>query len=124
MPEARVVEPLADQLHERVDRDERVLDLVGDAGDDPGEEVQLLRPALLHGELADAVVDLVETGSTLAANRLRVLTDIGLYETMLVQNREQRYADIAETISNAAARYAAEVRARTFPGAEQTYQPR
>ena len=48
--------------------------------------------------VADAIVDLVETGSTLAANRLRVLTDIGHYETVLVQNREQRYADIADRV--------------------------
>jgi 3-methyl-2-oxobutanoate hydroxymethyltransferase len=34
------------------------------------------------------------------------------------------YENIAETIGNAAARYAAEVRARSFPGPEQTYQPR
>jgi 3-methyl-2-oxobutanoate hydroxymethyltransferase len=34
------------------------------------------------------------------------------------------YENIAETIGSAAARYAAEVRARTFPGPEQTYQPR
>jgi 3-methyl-2-oxobutanoate hydroxymethyltransferase len=36
----------------------------------------------------------------------------------------KRYAAIAETISDAAARYAEEVRARSFPGPEQTYQPR
>ena len=36
--------------------------------------------------VADAIVDLVETGSTLAANRLRVLDDIGSYETVLIQN--------------------------------------
>jgi ATP phosphoribosyltransferase len=36
--------------------------------------------------VADAIVDLVETGSTLAANRLRVLAEIGRYETVLVQN--------------------------------------
>lgn len=36
--------------------------------------------------VADAIVDLVETGSTLAANRLRILDDIGQYETVLVQN--------------------------------------
>jgi ATP phosphoribosyltransferase len=39
--------------------------------------------------VADAIVDLVETGSTLAANRLRVLTDIGHYETVLIQNKSQ-----------------------------------
>jgi ATP phosphoribosyltransferase len=31
-------------------------------------------------------VDLVETGSTLAANRLRILEEIGSYETVLIQN--------------------------------------
>lgn len=36
--------------------------------------------------VADAIVDLVETGSTLAANRLRILDEIGKYETILVQN--------------------------------------
>ena len=34
------------------------------------------------------------------------------------------YENIAATISNAAQNYADEVRARTFPGPEQTYQPR
>ncbi len=36
--------------------------------------------------IADAIVDLVETGSTLAANDLRILTDIGTYETVLIQS--------------------------------------
>ena len=36
--------------------------------------------------IADAIVDLVETGSTLAANRLRILDEIGSYETVLIQN--------------------------------------
>ena len=36
----------------------------------------------------------------------------------------RRYEEIAETISGAAERYAADVRARTFPGIEQTYQPK
>jgi ATP phosphoribosyltransferase len=35
--------------------------------------------------VADAIVDLVETGSTLAANRLHVLDEIGRYETVLIQ---------------------------------------
>ena len=43
--------------------------------------------------VADAIVDLVETGSTLAANRLRVFAEIGRYETVLVQNH--RIADPA-----------------------------
>jgi ATP phosphoribosyltransferase len=36
--------------------------------------------------VADAIVDLVETGSTLAANRLTILDEIGRYETVLIQN--------------------------------------
>ena len=43
---------------------------------------------MIQLEVADAIVDLVETGSTLAANRLRVLDEIGRYETVLVQNRK------------------------------------
>ncbi|MEM6689100.1 MAG: ATP phosphoribosyltransferase [Planctomycetota bacterium] len=34
---------------------------------------------------ADAIVDLVETGSTLAANRLRIMSVIDTYETVLIQ---------------------------------------
>ena len=36
--------------------------------------------------VADAIVDLVETGSTLAANRLHVLDEIGRYETVLIEH--------------------------------------
>jgi len=35
--------------------------------------------------VAEAIVDLVETGSTLVANRLRILAEIGTYETVLIQ---------------------------------------
>ncbi len=38
--------------------------------------------------VADAIVDLVETGSTLAANQLRILDEIGRYETVLIQRAE------------------------------------
>jgi ATP phosphoribosyltransferase len=48
--------------------------------------------------VADAIVDLVETGSTLAANRLRVLADIGQYETVLIQNSQQRQPDVADRV--------------------------
>lgn len=37
--------------------------------------------------VADAIVDLVETGSTLAANDLKILCDIGTYETVLIQRK-------------------------------------
>jgi 3-methyl-2-oxobutanoate hydroxymethyltransferase len=36
----------------------------------------------------------------------------------------KRYHEVADEISNAAARYAADVRCRAFPTADQTYQPK
>ncbi len=48
--------------------------------------------------VAEGVVDLVQTGSTLAANHLRILIDIGQYETVLVQNRTVRRAEVADRI--------------------------
>ena len=48
--------------------------------------------------VADAIVDLIETGSTLAANHLRVLAEIGQYQTVLVQNRFVREAELADRI--------------------------
>jgi ATP phosphoribosyltransferase len=48
--------------------------------------------------VADAIVDLVETGSTLAANRLRVLTEIGRYETVLIQNKAKRESELADRV--------------------------
>jgi len=48
--------------------------------------------------VADAIVDLVETGSTLAANRLRVLDDIDHYETVLIQNTHGREASLADRV--------------------------
>ncbi len=47
---------------------------------------------------------------------------LGLFDR--VPRFVKRYEAIAETISGAAARYAAEVRDRSFPGPEQTYQPK
>ena len=48
--------------------------------------------------VADAIVDLVETGSTLAANRLRILAEIGHYETVLIQNRECQHREMADRV--------------------------
>ncbi len=48
--------------------------------------------------VAEAIVDLVETGSTLAANRLRILDEIGAYETLLIQNRQRRQPEIADRV--------------------------
>ena len=48
--------------------------------------------------VADAIVDLVETGSTLAANRLKILTDIGSYQTVLIQNGRKRMTETADRV--------------------------
>jgi ATP phosphoribosyltransferase len=48
--------------------------------------------------VADAIVDLVETGSTLAANRLRILEEIGRYETVLIQNHQRRQSEMADRV--------------------------
>jgi ATP phosphoribosyltransferase len=48
--------------------------------------------------VADAIVDLVETGSTLAANRLSILDDLGRYEATLVQNPATRHTQMADRV--------------------------
>jgi ATP phosphoribosyltransferase len=48
--------------------------------------------------VADAIVDLVETGSTLAANQLRILDEIDRYETLLIQNKAKRQAELADRV--------------------------
>lgn len=48
--------------------------------------------------VADAIVDLVETGSTLAANRLRILEEIDSYETVLIQNNRCRDTQTADRV--------------------------
>jgi ATP phosphoribosyltransferase len=48
--------------------------------------------------VADAIVDLVETGSTLAANRLRILSEVGRYQTVLVQNKACRNPELADRV--------------------------
>jgi ATP phosphoribosyltransferase len=48
--------------------------------------------------VADAIVDLVETGSTLAANRLRVLAEIGRYESVLIQNKACGQKELADRV--------------------------
>lgn len=49
--------------------------------------------------VADAIVDLVETGSTLAANRLQVLAEIGKYETVLVQNPATPHEHLCDRVA-------------------------
>ena len=48
--------------------------------------------------VADAIVDLVETGSTLAANRLTVLDELGRYEAVLVQNPATEHAALCDRV--------------------------
>jgi ATP phosphoribosyltransferase len=48
--------------------------------------------------VADAIVDLVETGSTLAANRLSILDELGRYEAALVQNLATRHTQLADRV--------------------------
>ena len=62
-------------------------------------------------------------GSAQCDGQVLVTEDmLGMFER--VPRFVKRYEEIAETISGAAARFAEEVRARTFPGVEQTYQPK
>jgi ATP phosphoribosyltransferase len=48
--------------------------------------------------VADVIVDLIETGSTLAANRLRVLADIDHYQAVLIQHPGVRHPDVADRV--------------------------
>lgn len=62
-------------------------------------------------------------GSAQCDGQVLVTEDmVGMFER--VPRFVKRYAEVAEVIGDAAARYAADVRARTFPGIEQTYQPK
>jgi 3-methyl-2-oxobutanoate hydroxymethyltransferase len=62
-------------------------------------------------------------GSAQCDGQVLVTEDmLGMFER--VPRFVKRYAEISEVISDAAARFAADVRARTFPGVEQTYQPK
>jgi ATP phosphoribosyltransferase len=48
--------------------------------------------------VAEAIVDLVETGSTLVANRLRILEEIGKYETVLIQNPQTNQPALVDRV--------------------------
>jgi len=62
-------------------------------------------------------------GSAQCDGQILVAEDmLGMFER--VPRFVKRYEEIAQAISGAAERYAAEVRARTFPGPDQTYQPK
>ncbi|MCA9258122.1 MAG: ATP phosphoribosyltransferase, partial [Planctomycetales bacterium] len=55
--------------------------------------------AMVSLGVADAIVDLIETGSTLAANQLRIVAEIGSYQTVLIQNEAARGAELADRIT-------------------------
>ena len=62
-------------------------------------------------------------GSARCDGQILVAEDmLGMFER--VPRFVKRYGEIAGLISEAAGRYAADVRARSFPGPEQTYQPK
>jgi len=62
-------------------------------------------------------------GSAQCDGQVLVTEDmLGMFER--VPRFVKRYADMAELVASAAEQYAADVRARTFPGVEQTYQPK
>lgn len=62
-------------------------------------------------------------GSSQCDGQVLVTEDmLGMFER--VPRFVKRYGNIAETIENAAACYAQEVRDRIFPGQDQTYQPK
>lgn len=48
--------------------------------------------------VSEAIVDLVETGSTLEANRLRIIDEIGHFETVLIQRRDCPDTELADRI--------------------------
>lgn len=62
-------------------------------------------------------------GSAQCDGQVLVIDDmIGMFER--VPRFVKRYGEVADEIGRCAAQYAAEVRGRTFPGVEQTYQPK
>jgi ATP phosphoribosyltransferase len=48
--------------------------------------------------VAEAIVDLVETGSTLVANHLRILDEIGRYQTVLIQSHISKNRELADRV--------------------------
>ena len=69
-------------------------------------------------------IPVIGIGASAQCDGQVLVTDdmLGMFER--VPRFVKKYGDLAGTISNTAAKYAAEVRARTFPSADQTYQPK
>jgi 3-methyl-2-oxobutanoate hydroxymethyltransferase len=68
-------------------------------------------------------IPVIGIGASAQCDGQVLVTDdmLGMFER--VPRFVKRYEDMASVISKAAETYAAEVRARTFPGPDQTYQP-
>lgn len=83
----------------------------------------VVEPIAIEATKAVSCLTIGIGGSAQCDGQVLVTEDmVGMFER--VPRFVKRYAEVAETISDAAARYAADVRARTFPGIEQTYQPK
>ena len=67
---------------------------------------------------------IVGIGASAACDGQILVTDdmLGMFER--VPRFVKRYENIAQTIAGAAKAYAEEVRTRSFPGPDQTYQPK
>jgi 3-methyl-2-oxobutanoate hydroxymethyltransferase len=102
--------------------------IVGDAKalDDAGAFAIVVEGVIepLAAALTEAVsCPTIGIGASVRCDGQILVTDdmLGMFER--VPRFVKRYGTIAETISAAAEKYAEEVRARSFPGPEQTYQP-
>jgi 3-methyl-2-oxobutanoate hydroxymethyltransferase len=100
-------------------------------------DAQALSDAGAYGIVIEGVVEPIAIAATKAVSCLTIgigasaqcdgqvlVTEdmMGMFER--VPRFVKRYGTLAETISAAAALYAAEVRSRSFPGIDQTYQPK
>ena len=73
----------------------------------------------------DVAIPTIGIGASPACDGQVLVTDdlLGLFAEF-TPKFVKRYAQLGEAVSNAAASYAADVRARTFPGPEHCFQPR
>jgi 3-methyl-2-oxobutanoate hydroxymethyltransferase len=83
----------------------------------------VVEPIAIEATRAVSCLTIGIGGSPQCDGQVLVAEDmLGMFER--VPKFVKRYAEVAETVSAAAARYAREVRERSFPGPEQTYQPK
>ena len=83
----------------------------------------VVEPIAIEATKAASCLTIGIGGSAQCDGQVLVTEDmVGMFER--VPRFVKRYAEVGDVIADAAARYADEVRARTFPGIEQTYQPK